>query len=251
MRSLYSLFFLSISILFCSCTVQNSKVSHQQNIVQIKYKKRMDFVQPAEGKLITLTDSIYISYSADKLVMKIPVPVYKLDKLVTDSGIVFTDDESPVLKMNFNYIVINRNDSSAMFYSSDSSKTVGQLINGDSAFRKQVPALLNIVDSKIDKLSYRIEGSDYLTEAYIPVVKPDESFSDSTVLKYSKTMGNVPFSFSKDLDLKAGMKLYSVRFVTVQQLNTKTKVVIPQHEFSFSIELLPSSTDPFVNFLLK
>jgi hypothetical protein len=62
----------------------------------------------------------------------------------------------------------------------------------------------SLIASTSDSVNFK------LVEKYIPIVKFNDSYSDSTVFYYSEELNGVKFSFSRELDSSRRKKLFKV-----------------------------------------
>lgn len=75
-----------------------------------------------------------------------------------------------------------------------------------------------------------------MVEKYIPKIKYDESYSDTTFLYYSFQLNGIDFTFSKELDSLKGMKLFKIRAVFNPIPKGKYSFKVPSREYLFEID---------------
>jgi hypothetical protein len=88
-----------------------------------------------------------------------------------------------------------------------------------------------------DSLVYSgTDENNIFLEKYIPRIKYDLSYSDTSFFYYSSELNHIDYSFSKKLDSTKKMKLFRVRHFYKQAPKGAYPVDLPDHEYLFEFK---------------
>ena len=203
-----------ILLLNSSCQSQ-LKSSTQENMKALKLLTSFPFPYKDSTVAYTKEEITLIEYG-NLRVFQMPVTHHFSRTNVTKDG-EYISDEYIKSEISYEYVVFRDGNKEGSKYDSLLDKT-GTKISVDSFLSSSSMLRLGQLYSKKrinDSLITSIWSSDStaLTEYYVPKTKPDESYSDSTILKYDKTLQGYAFSLSTEMDSLVGLKLSQIKMV--------------------------------------
>ena len=111
--------------------------------------------------------------------------------------------------------------------------------------------LPQIINTARDSLVSVTEENGVRVEKYVVLYRPDSSYPDTIVLRFDKSLADIPFTFSRELDSTRQSKLCQQRFITRAHVDTAQKALLPLHELRLEISKVPAQKDAFLQSLLK
>ena len=178
-----------------------------------------------DGFIINMLDSTFISYYKNFVIYTLPY-TYSMQfqgKIINEY-------------IKFEYFIYNKNELHGVkFKSLDDS--IGVKITVDSIVKSK-----SYSDSKFfvhpgDSLVYKrtYSSGNEIIEKYVPEVKYDETYNDTSFYYYEDKLRNVDFSFSKQMDSAHQLKLVKIRFLYNPTYWEKYKLNVQQRELSFEL----------------
>ena len=213
-KFLYPLFFL---VLHQSCVSQEGSTKNES----IK-ALTLTMTVPMPGQ----EDSVIKYYNGKKVlfevteeginIFKVPFFHHVSETKVNKDGD-YISDQFIRTDTTYYYIIFKSGDKTGLKYDS-ASQAIGTVIPVDSFMRTATILMLDTFiasKQKNDSLVATVWSSDKLklTETYIPIKKPDESYSDSTILEYESGLNGYRFSLSNEADKRKKMKLSLVKMI--------------------------------------
>jgi hypothetical protein len=245
-RYLIAVFFLS------SCG--NNKILHDTGTVtKISYKTQLPIVN-LSGEMKYIKGNITFYYAKEYTVYKLPT--YDLD----DEGI------NKITNNSYNFFVVKNNESIGYIYDTliwDNlikrnnrifNKSNWRKINADSTLKGRGFIDFNVYNLVMQsKLAYsKTENNiNSLIRVYTPTKIIDESYNDTTFLYFSKSLKNIVFSFSRQLDSVENLKLVKIRLLSNEKFSQQYKIILPKREFVFEINKLPATDSSEIIELLE
>jgi hypothetical protein len=169
-------------------------------------------VDKEKGGLINLIDSFFIFYYEDMILYRIP-EIVEFSKFTSDSNDNIKNQKFIRTETRYSYCIFKKGEATGLLYDSLTSTNYLQF-STDSLLEEKT-----IFKQGISMESYNISESDtyndnsILLEKYIPKIKKDETFPDSSYLYFNKELNKINFSFSGKLDSLKGMRLYKFKII--------------------------------------
>jgi hypothetical protein len=230
------------------CHPVKSGKSNTDSVITLKYSGRLELIKLEGLEFYVMDDSTFLSFYKDRVVMKLTVyeTEFKMRK-TSDSSFELSNLGQPEYT-RFQYVAFRRNDPMGDFYK---YKNTGppMKIKVDSIWKNRISYPSIILDKKADREVDVKESNGLRKEYYFTKSKPDPSYSDSTILSFSKDLNGIPFSFNEELDKSRGMKLYKIQYIYVPYFDSSLNANIPRREFKF--EIGKAENDSFAIKLLK
>lgn len=233
MRLLISTFF---AIFFYSCIATKNQAPTKR-ITAINYIVKLPLVQ-GDRQYFDFGDTIPIYYYQDLIIYQLPY-TFDSSKVTFHVKTDTISDEHILTETRYNYFVYRQGNRKGLWYKSleqlDSTK---QLFTDSISKRVGTPTnLQSIIYSPNDTLIERttFDKGNIVIEKYIPKTKPDESYNDTTLLYYSKTLKPIKFSLSPFLDSLSNAKLYKLRLAFNETYSQKYSITMPQRDIVYEI----------------
>src|SRR6202008_2673777 len=165
-------------------------------------------------QIVYSRDTIGLFYWEDLVLFKIP-NTHSFSKMIVNKEGDILSEELLKIEKQFKYFIYKKGDSTGTLYDLIKSNN-GTMLPVDSFLKKK--AIMNFssffdATRHNDSLIIWERQGQILIEKYIPKIKYDASYNDSTILFYKDRFGEMDFSLSKELDSIKQMKLCEVRFV--------------------------------------
>jgi hypothetical protein len=189
-------------------------------------------IRSNDGKLINITDSFKIFYYKDMVLYQL-FPKKQIINTTVDKAGKVIDQKIIRSEIDFSNFIYKQNDSVGLYY--DSINSPPQKLPIDSFITSKKFINFNFYDKKNDSLIESI-NNETLVEKYIPKIKFDQSYGDTTILYYSKRFKDIAYSLSKDLDSLKKSKLFKVQIKYNSQYYKGYNFKFPQREFLFEIQ---------------
>jgi hypothetical protein len=213
-------------ILYCGCSA--IKKTDKEEVKKIYLTFNMPVVK-LTGEIIDVHDSMCIYYYKDYILYQLPNH-YSLQ-----------DGEKIVLQeIRYNYFAYKKNDKYGYKFASLQDST-GEKILVDSLLAEKAFLNFPFYNKTNDSLVETVENvnNTFLLEKYVPKVKHDISYCDTSFLYYDGSIKNIDYSFSKELDSIMGLKLFKVKLLYNEKYLHAYKMIAPKREFRFEINELP------------
>lgn len=184
----------------------------------------------------TMSDSLIVAQYNDAIIFEIPYldPMLVPGETNLESIRLPSSGIGAVKHLYFAYKV----NGNWGYYYDESSETLSRKTPIDSFLNTTVFKNISFIDKKNDSLVLSTDyGKDSAIEKYIVKVKPNSSYSDSTILYYSNKMSQINYSLSRELDEKKRMKLVKVVAVNNPKYDSASGVLLPKTEMIFAIKL--------------
>lgn len=233
MRLLISLLF---SMLLSGCLVTKHKIPID-SITGITYIVKLPLVQ-GDRQYIDFDDSIPIYYFQDLTIYKLPY-TFDSSKLTYHIKADTISQEHIMTETRYNYFVSKKGNNNGIWYRSIEQLDSNKILAVDSIIKRiGIPTNLQaIIYSPNDSLleSQSLDNGNILIEKYIPKTKPDDSYNDTTLLYYSKTMKQIQFSLSPFLDSLKNKKLYKLRLAFNEAFSETYSITMPKRDIIYEI----------------
>jgi len=232
------LFFIITGLLF-SCAWLSKRTGKEINGIVLEW--RIPLFNPKLDKINFLADSCLIYYFDDLIMVRIPLEFTKYSKIKKQGDTTFILEQSNDLVFTrFRNFIYKKTFPKGLIYDSVTVKN-NIIFNVDSLLRKSTFKNAIFFNHDNDLLIEQKLNSKtgLILEKYVPKIKFDESYNDTTYFVFDPKFKAVDFSLSKEADSLRKMKLVEVRL----SYNAKPKTVdnlvaIPKREFSFKIKEL-------------
>lgn len=199
-----------------------TKAESELEIVMIHYNfPRHD----GDNKIVHMADTVWFIKSGNTHVFRMP----------GEKEIVNDDFLHPVI-LHYKYLLYTDSYNTGLLFDS---------INASISKRKIVDSFLArsffgytikpiIKNYELQRTTADNDGNEI--ETYLPEVKPDRTYPDTTKLYYNARYNNLFYSFSKELDSAKGMKLFKFRFIYNADDPKKFNDPWPAKEFFWEIQ---------------
>jgi hypothetical protein len=153
------------------------------------------------------------------------------------------------IETKYKYLVYKPGNSSGLIYNSSTERNPTKA-KVDSFFKSNTATDFEkfyLKKSKNDSLveTYQDKSAGYFQEKYIPKKRPDPSFSDTTYLSYSSSIGEIDFSFSREMDKKMAKKLVQIRIIYLSKRHGQNIMPVVERELLFKLEKIGLSEEEF------
>ena len=218
-NNLVKIVLFSTMIFFVMCTSESKSTKQKNDIIGVK----LEYQLPTFGDIdLYGRDSMFIFYYNDIVLYGFPY-TYSIE------------DETSVLfeERKLQCFLFKQNDQYG-YYFDKVEDTVYKKLNVDSLLAiKAFKAIL--YDKKNDSLVDVQRTKQGMTERYIPIHKPDYSYSDTTIYYFTKKENFYKFSLADDLEKAKKMKIFKVRAIYNAGFNKEVNGNLPYREFVFNV----------------
>ena len=213
--------------------------SRQSQIRAIEVISKSQFVMMENGKIYDRRDTSLLCYKDDFVIYREQYFYVKYNSKALQGNTMIVSDDSTTIdhkEKRYDYYVWKNEELNGIKYSGDSKE--GKTVNVDSLYVKRLFKNAKFFDVTYDRLlDVRNEGDKRsFEEIYVNVTKPDESYCDTTIYRFSSKFDDIPYSLSKVADSLKGSKLVEVRFI----YNGKPKGIagnidLPRREMAYKL----------------
>ena len=233
--------FMAMVLFLCYCSA--IKKNSNQPVRTITVIANYDFVMADSGKLIHVEDSFKVSYYQDLILYHVPY-TNEVSKLFVKNDTI--EEEIMSSDIRYKYFIYKTN--STMGYRYDSLNARGnRLFSVDSFLTAKAFAKFKFYNKENDTLIETVidQKTNVQLEKYIPRIKYDETYPDSSYRYFSDLFKNVKYSFSENLDSIKNKKLFKVIFIHNPIPKGKYLFDVPRRNLIFEMKgtLLINSTE--------
>lgn len=193
------------------------------------------------GEINTLIDSCLMYYKDDLIMLRIPYSFTQYNQTKQKSDTTFiVEGPNDFEEIRFKNFIYEKNSFKGLCYDSISVKK-NTVFNVDSLLKKKTFNSAKFYDRSNDVLIEHKQDrkTGLVFEKYIPKVKFDESYNDTTYFIFDPKFKLTNYSLSKEADNLKKMKLVAVKLSYNPKLGTvNNPVPIPKRTFSFKIREL-------------
>lgn len=137
----------------------------------------------------------------------------------------------------YTYWMYRQNQKKGVRYKRSYRDTIGSTFDVDSFLVKNAFKNFPFYSKENDSLVFKgTDNKRMLVEKYIPKTKPDDSYPDTVVFKFSKGFEDIPFSLSSELDERTKGKLVEVTNTYNAVPNSKSKAQSKSRSMLFRLE---------------
>jgi hypothetical protein len=230
----------AILIITCTNCMQHQKAKYQgKQINGIRLSVKIQLVSTENFSLSTFEDSMEIYYYNNLVLYQFNHP-YDIRKVTFDTSGNFMHENIIQEGIRNSYFIYQKGDLYGFRYDSITAQTSHRFLV-DSFLNKKLSHREETFDVSDDSLvdAKKVHGSYDLFEKYIPKIKLDETYPDSSYYYYNRKMNGIDYSFSKTLDQEKNMKLCRIIFVYNPLRSKKYTQELPRREVRLAIEELP------------
>ncbi|MCX6315998.1 MAG: hypothetical protein NTW29_01805 [Bacteroidetes bacterium] len=226
--------FLLVSILLSFNFFCTTKQQEVYKVIELYYK--WDIYKPSENNIITFSDSVKIIESEEGLrLYQIPQPFDNVIVKIDTAG----DIKSQRLinsGTRYSYLFCIRDQQKGILFN---TKEVNhfKIVNADSLLSARISFRSEMFHTSNDSLLSVVKTGNIQTEIYIPRIKKEENYPDTSVLVFRDNKpGDTHYSLSTKLDSLRDMKLVNVLFVINSRPSGQAPpIFIPRREIEFSL----------------
>lgn len=212
------------------------------------FSAKLDYFRLDTKENESFSDTTYLTFSKNGTVLSKTVFNTQAVMFKNDSG--YTIVDSGNIKAYLKRYAFRRAGDSLVDWYLERDTIHFVRLNADSLWAKNLNYPPQLIDPAIDSLATVIEKRQERTEYYISRRRPDETYPDSMIFKYSAELKDIPLTLSKEFDTKNGKKLYSVEMVYKEHFDANVQLQIPRRTIHFLINQLGEEKDPFIKRLL-
>jgi len=229
---------LLINILFTTFLFSLTALKSQaqsDSITAINYILRLPLVL-GDKQYFDFGDTTTIYYYQDLIVYQLPY-TFDSSKTIYHVKADTISDEHILTEKRYNYFIYRQGSPKGIWYRSIDYPDSNRLLPVDSILKIKSPPpnLQSLIYSSNDTLIETVSLNDIFIEKYIPKIKPDESYNDTTVFYYSKSMSSIKYSLSPFLDSLKNAKLYRLRLAFNETYSQKYSITMPQRDLVYEI----------------
>lgn len=210
----------------------------QKMITGIRYTHNLDIINEQTGEKYTVNNFVNLFHYEDLILYQIPIKWMNTDLTGDTIKTELTDSVS-----GFQYFIYNKFNNWGFFYPND-KEVKGHKLATDSVIEKILgfrdPNFFCTSNDILVK-TYKNAACDSILEKYIPRIKYDDSYPDSTYLYFSKSDLPINFSLSEKLEIEKKMKLTKAIMIynPIYKDRNQYNFDIPRRELFFEINRIP------------
>ena len=233
-------FYVSVSIFITIITLfffRNTS-NFQKNIESIQLISRVDFLFD-NGQIYERIDTVVLCYFNDLVIYREQYIYRKFNKnAIHGDTVIMSDDKTTIdfQEIRYDYYVWRNNATKGLKYSAKEDSI--KVIDVDSIKIKKLFKRTEFYNIEHDKLESKTYSNDKkaFTEKYINILKPNDSYCDTTYYTFSSDFKTIPYSLSKTADSIRKYKLTEVRFIYNEvPKGIDGKIDIPKRQMIFKI----------------
>ena len=200
---------------------------------------KWDLVTVEDGQLISASDTLTIYYFQNLVLYKIPY-TNEVSNVTTDKNGDVIDEKLMESETKYKYFIYEKDSSFGFKYDSINAKN-NRRFSIDSFLTQKAFKGASFYQRGNDTMiaSSWNEDKSVLIEKYIPKIKFDQSYNDTSYLYFTSSLKKVDYSFSKELDSSKNMKLFKVRFINNPLPRGVYSFDVPRREMMFEIRETP------------
>ena len=210
---------------FVSCA--STKKNGTKNLRRVDLFYNLPIVTD-RGDLINISDSLVIFYNSNSILYRIP---YR--ELLIDSGEVINE------QIKYNYFIYHKKESIGFFF--DSVNVTGyKKIKVDSFLATKALLGFEVYNKTNDSLVETINDNENfnLTQKFVPKVRIDESYPDTTIVFYKKKFHDLEISFSRALESSNSLQISKVKMMYLPHSIEKSAIELPYRELYVELKEL-------------
>lgn len=224
--------FLITSLFSCASSDQKS-----DDILAINYIFNFPMVS-GNGQVDNMLDTTTIYYYQDLILYQLPYR-FSISKITSGINTDSIEQVDLISTKKYNFLVVKQGNKNGLWYktmtSSEMKKVAVDSVLSGRGFPESFLAMLaNADDTLIETV--REAKDDMLIEKYIPKTKPDDPCCyDTTLVYYSKSLKDIPFSFSPKHDSLKNSKLFKFRLAYNEAYSSQYLMTMPKREIRYEI----------------
>jgi len=205
--------------LFTNCNNSKSILNKVKLVYNIPVVK-------LSGELINLTDSLYIITTNKYIIYKLPY-TYTVEN----------DSVLLIKEVRYNFFGYRLKSKTGHFFSNNADTS--SILSVDSVLTERAFLGFKFFDSLNDSLvgtQTLPQRQPGFMEKYIPKIKYDDTYPDTTYLYFSDNFKNTVYTFSDSLDILKKSKIYKVTMRTGSHMSLKYNIMLPEQEYRFELK---------------
>lgn len=161
---------------------------------------------------------------------------YKDVFLYKKEGIFIHEDNTQ--EKVYTYWMYKQNEKKGIRYKCSFKDTIGATFDVDSFLVKNAFTTFPFYSKENDIMVYKNESKNKKerVEKYIPKIRPDNSYPDTMIFRYSKDYLDIPFSLSPEIEEQKQSRLIEILGIYNPVKNSKYKAQLQSRKMSFQIE---------------
>ena len=232
MKNLIPFLIFSITIASCRLTHKNSN----EKISGIKLIWQVPVLNSSTGQFVLFSDSLFLYSKGTDILIREPINIINYNQRAINDNVFIIDDnpnnisKKEVRLKNFIYSLNARQG----FKYDSLSVSIYNAFNVDSLLEKKAFTKMKLYDEINDSLVFTKERNrGYFLEAYVPKLKYDDSYCDTTKFIFNRNFKKFPYSLSKEADSSKKAKLVEATLIWNPNSGLKNA---PRREYKFKIE---------------
>ncbi len=188
--------------------------------------------------LVTFSDRISIFFCKNLVLYQVPGATF-FSTIITNKEGSITNDSLEKIEKSYKYFVTEKGTSIGKMYDSLNDKTAKSFNVDSFLLSNTVTSFSSFYEQKKnnDSLIVELHGPDNCSvEKYIPKIRPNDSYSDSTILFFDDRFKHIDFSFEKELEKKRKKKLTKVLIVFNPKPESNNKLLRFRREIKFEMK---------------
>jgi hypothetical protein len=205
-----------------------------------------------DREYFNIDDTIPIYYYKDLIAYQLPFE-FDSSNLTYHVKADSISEKHILTETRYNYFVYRNGSQTGMWYFSIDQLDSHKSLSVDSILKiKSKPEnLQSIIFNSSDSLLNKMDIDNGFIEKFVPRSKTDESYCDTFLLYYSRSMRSIPFSLSPFLDSLTNTKLYKLKLVYNEMYSQQYSVTMPRRDIVYEIEPINSTTPHKIKGLFK
>ncbi len=226
--------FLIFSITIASCRLTHK--SSNEKISGIKLIWKVPVLNNSTGQFVLFSDSLFLYSKGTDILIREPINITNYNqRAINDNVFIIDDDPNHISKKEviFKNFIYSLNAQRGFRYDSLSA-SIYNVFNVDSLLEKKAFTKMKLYDETNDSLVFTKEKNrGYFLEAYVPKLKYDDSYCDTTKFIFSRVFKKFPYSLSKEADNSKKAKLIEATLIWNPNSGLKNTA---RREYNFRIE---------------
>jgi hypothetical protein len=212
------------------------KIDDKDSIRRIKINYNLPILKP-EGGLLNIKSDFNIFYENENVLFKLPlVHTY--------------ENETEVFRVDttYNYLVFRKGDKYGLWYEYINTKK-HKIVLVDSILTSRAFKNLKLYSSNDSLISSISVSGKQKSEKYVPKLKLDYSYGDTTYISYSNEFKNIDYSFCKELESAKNLKICKMEVLYNSQFYKGFPLKFPERKISFEMRELPVIKSDSIGFI--
>jgi hypothetical protein len=230
-----------LTMILIACSSVQKKDENPSSITALSLSSNIQIVRSDDKQLFEMNDSLTIFYYQGITLYRIFIPVTS-SILLNDKNRNVTGEKILKTEIKSQYFIHRKDDVIGYKFDSLNATSFTKLRVDSFLLKKALTSFKKFYNKTNDSLVENIKMPDNIViEKYIPKLKYDDSYGDSTYLYFSNDLNlkKFEFSFSEEVESIKHMKLFKIRYIYNSVSKENHSLNTPKREFLFELKKTP------------